>query len=496
MYDNILFDLDGTLTDPKVGITTCVQYALKGMGIEEPDLDKLTPFIGPPLKDSFMNFYGLDSDQAEEAIRLYRERFTDIGLYENEIYPGIPQMLHALKAKGKRLAISSSKPTVYVERILEHFDIHKYFDVIVGSELDGRRTDKREVVEEALAQLLKGEKKPHQEVVIVGDRKFDVEGGQAHDITTVAVAYGYGPMEELKEAKPEFIVRTVEELQKLLLRGSDDAKYEPAFNKGWAILFPVLIAYFVQQIGINLGMYLVATLGSKISSISEYLLVFDGEGNITQMTGLGASIMMFVCYLIAGVVLWKMSKHDLDVANSLTGNRKLSPSVLSNVGVATIGLAYGVNLLFNLLGFTDTVEAFKQLQTQQHATPFALAVLIYCIVAPVAEEFLFRGILYNRMKKYGTAIVSAILTSLLFGLYSGNLIAGSYGFLISLLVCFVYERTGKYMVAVLTHILANFCAYSLTYSGVFAGALLGWVPCALLLAAGVLGVVFVRKHTL
>ena len=111
MYDYILFDLDGTLTDPKVGITTCVQYALKGMGIEEPDLEKLTPFIGPPLKDSFMQFYGLDSEQAEKAIALYRERFSDIGLFENEIYPGIPQMLHALKAKGKRLAISSSKPT-------------------------------------------------------------------------------------------------------------------------------------------------------------------------------------------------------------------------------------------------------------------------------------------------------------------------------------------------------------------------------------------------
>ncbi|MBQ7360088.1 MAG: HAD hydrolase-like protein [Lachnospiraceae bacterium] len=495
MYDYILFDLDGTLTDPKVGITTCVQHALKGMGIEEPDLDKLEPFIGPPLKDSFMQFYGLDSEQAEQAIKLYRERFSTVGLYENEVYPGIPQMLQALKAKGKRLAISSSKPTVYVEQILKHFEIHKYFDIIVGSELDGRRTDKSEVVEEALRQLLGGEKKPHQDVVIVGDRKFDVEGGQAHDITTVAVSYGYGPMEELKEAKPEFIVRSVPELQKLLLRGSEDAKYEPAFNKGWAILFPVLIAYFVQQIGLNLGMFLIATVGDYVAGAREFLLVLDAEGNITQMTGLGASLMMLICYLITGVILWKMSKSDLLAAKSLTGDRKLAPAVFSNVGIATLGVAYGVNILFNLVGFTDTLSAFEQLREQAYATPFVLAVLIYCIAAPLAENFLFRGILYNRLKKYGTPLIAAILSSLLFGLYNGNLIAGCYGFVISLLVCFVYERTGKYAMAVLVHMLANFCAYSLTYTGMFAGALLGWLPCVLLLGAGILGIVFVTKHT-
>lgn len=216
MYEYILFDLDGTLTDPKVGITTCVQHALKGFGIEENDLNKLTPFIGPPLKQSFMQFYGLNDEEAERAVALYRERFSVVGMYENEIYPGIPMLLKTLKEKGKCLAISSSKPTIYVVEILKHFDIHQYFDVIVGSELDGRRTDKAEVVEEALSQLLGSEKKTHSEVVIVGDRKFDVEGGQAHDITTVAVSYGYGPMEELVEAKAEFIVDTVEQLQDLL----------------------------------------------------------------------------------------------------------------------------------------------------------------------------------------------------------------------------------------------------------------------------------------
>ena len=122
MKKYLLFDLDGTLTDPKVGICTCVQYALASFGIEAPDIDKLEPFIGPPLKDSFMQFYHMDSEQADAAIAKYRERYSEVGLFENTVYEGIPQMLRTLKAKGMLLAVASSKPTVFVERILQHFD--------------------------------------------------------------------------------------------------------------------------------------------------------------------------------------------------------------------------------------------------------------------------------------------------------------------------------------------------------------------------------------
>lgn len=141
------------MTDPKEGICTCVQYALASFGIEEPDLDKLEPFIGPPLKDSFMKYYGMDEVQAQEAIAKYRERFQDQGIFENKLYAGIPEMLRALNAKGMFMAVASSKPTVFVRRILEHFEIAKYFKVIVGSELDGTRSNKDEVVSEALRQL-------------------------------------------------------------------------------------------------------------------------------------------------------------------------------------------------------------------------------------------------------------------------------------------------------------------------------------------------------
>ena len=219
MFKYILFDLDGTLTDPKVGITTCAQYALASVGIDEPDLDKLEPFIGPPLHESFMQFYGFDKDMAMKLVEKYRERFNHIGIFENEIYPGIPKMLQTLKEKGCKISIASSKPTVLVERILVHFDIKQYFDSVVGSNLDGSRTKKEEVVEEALHQLACVK----EETALVGDRKFDIEGAKAFGLTSIGVSFGYAAENELEEAGADYIVDSVEELQEILLRGSGQA---------------------------------------------------------------------------------------------------------------------------------------------------------------------------------------------------------------------------------------------------------------------------------
>lgn len=224
MFDYILFDLDGTLTDPKLGITRSVQYALRALGIEEPSLDKLEPFIGPPLADSFREFYGLEEKQVVTAVAKYRERFSDQGIYENEIYPGTVRMLASLRAGGKKLAIASSKPTPFVERILDHFEIRAYFDYIIGSNMDGTRGKKEEVVEEALRQMLPAGMTPAEKkagVAMVGDRRFDIEGAREHGITSVGVSFGYAPEGELEQAGADHIVDTVEALEKLLMRTGD-----------------------------------------------------------------------------------------------------------------------------------------------------------------------------------------------------------------------------------------------------------------------------------
>lgn len=217
MYRKILFDLDGTLTDPKEGICRSVQYALHAFGIEEPDIDRLTPFIGPPLKDSFMEFYHMTSEQAEKAVEKYRERFSVTGLYENQVYPGIPQMLERLKHMGYRMAIASSKPTVFVERILTHFSLDPYFDVVVGSELNGKRVNKDEVIRDAVEQLCEGEAVSYRQVIMVGDRKFDVAGAAAFGMECIGVAYGYAQEGELQKVGAAYVAEDVPALEALLV---------------------------------------------------------------------------------------------------------------------------------------------------------------------------------------------------------------------------------------------------------------------------------------
>lgn len=213
MYDIILFDLDGTLTDPKTGITRCVQYALRQMGIVENDLDKLIPFIGPPLLQSFRESYGFSEEEAQQALGYYRERFSTVGLYENAVFPGIPQLLAQLREQSKTLLVATSKPTVFSVTILEHFGLSSYFQSIIGSNLDGTRVEKFEVIEYALTQL---EQYDAARIIMVGDRKHDIIGARRNGIAVAAVGYGYGTREELTEAKPDYLVQTVDELAALL----------------------------------------------------------------------------------------------------------------------------------------------------------------------------------------------------------------------------------------------------------------------------------------
>lgn len=214
MNSYLLFDLDGTLTNPKEGITKCVQYALRAFGIEEPDLDRLTPFIGPPLRQSFIDFYQFSEDQAITAVEKYRERFSTTGLFENVLYLGIPTMLQALQKQGKILAVASSKPTVFVRQILEHFQLAQYFQVIEGSNLDGSRVEKKEVIFTVLQQL---GNPPIQQVIMVGDRIYDVRGAAELGIACVGVRFGFAAPGELENSGAIYLADTVSDLQQYLL---------------------------------------------------------------------------------------------------------------------------------------------------------------------------------------------------------------------------------------------------------------------------------------
>lgn len=208
MYKVILFDLDGTLTESGEGIAKSVQYALEKLGKPEDDLKKLEVFVGPPLLQQFMEYAGLDEETGIKAVEYYRERYSTVGIFENQPYPGVEEMLDTLCQKGYTLAVASSKPEYFVKKILDHFGLTGYFSEIVGSEMSGKRTGKAEVIEEVLARL--NMQNHRDEVIMVGDKEHDVFGARKAGIECVAVAYGYGTEQELKQAQPLKIVDSVQ----------------------------------------------------------------------------------------------------------------------------------------------------------------------------------------------------------------------------------------------------------------------------------------------
>ncbi len=213
-YDVILFDLDGTLTDSSPGIMNSIVYALKKYNISVENTDDLRKFLGPPLHESFRDFYGFDDEKSMEAVGFYREYFSTKGLLENEVYSGIREMLEDLKENGKRLILATSKPQPFTDRIMEHFDLAKYFEFIAGSNMDGTRSKKAEVIAYALESCgIMGK----SNVVMVGDREHDIIGAKTVGIDSIGVEYGYGDYDELSDAGATYIVKTVEELKELLI---------------------------------------------------------------------------------------------------------------------------------------------------------------------------------------------------------------------------------------------------------------------------------------
>lgn len=213
MYNIIFFDLDGTLTDPGMGITNSVAYALNKWNIEISERSELYKFIGPPLIDSFMNYYGFSKEEARQGVKYYREYFATKGLFENEVYDGVADLLTELKNSGKKLVIATSKPEKFTLEILEHFDLNKYFDFVAGASMDETRTKKDQVIAYALEKL---GIKDVSDVLMVGDREHDIFGANAHGLDSIGVLYGYGSREELENAGATYIAETVEDIGALI----------------------------------------------------------------------------------------------------------------------------------------------------------------------------------------------------------------------------------------------------------------------------------------
>ena len=208
-FQAVFFDLDGTITDPKEGIINSVLYAAKQFGFEETDVESLNEFIGPPLHHSFQKRYGVNEEESFKMVDQYRVYYADKGIYECYLYDGIEDTLSALFEKGVFLSLATSKPVFYADKLLVHFGLDKYFSFTAGSEMDGSRTDKKEVIQFALDNIPPFEK---EEILMIGDREFDILGGQHHGLKTAWAKWGYGTDGEILVLKPDTIINKPLEL--------------------------------------------------------------------------------------------------------------------------------------------------------------------------------------------------------------------------------------------------------------------------------------------
>lgn len=212
--NTVLFDLDGTLTNSGPGIMNSVQYALKRFGMETDDLSKLRCFIGPPLQQQFHDFCGFSEQESVQAVEYYREYYVGKGIYENEVYQGIPELLAELKNAGKKIIMATSKPEKFARIIAEHFKIDQYFDFIAGALMDDKRTKKKEVIEYALDSCGIADKGA---VLMIGDRNYDIIGARQAGVHSMAVLYGYGTRQELEEAKPDLMAASPKDVGDCIL---------------------------------------------------------------------------------------------------------------------------------------------------------------------------------------------------------------------------------------------------------------------------------------
>ncbi|MBP5224617.1 MAG: HAD family hydrolase [Lachnospiraceae bacterium] len=210
MYDYLLFDLDGTLTDSAPGIINSVRHALEHFGVEEREDAPLTLFVGPPLDASFRKYYGFTPEQAAEAVGVYREYFRPKGMFENSVYPGIPEALEYLKARGKHLIVTTAKPEPFAKQILEHFGLLPYFEFVGGATFEETRTKKSEVIAYVLEAL---DIRDKTAALMIGDREDDILGARENGLDCAAVLYGYGSMEELMAVSPKLLLDTVQDLK-------------------------------------------------------------------------------------------------------------------------------------------------------------------------------------------------------------------------------------------------------------------------------------------
>lgn len=506
MYRYILFDLDGTLTDSREGICKCVQYALSKMGIEEPDLEKLEKFIGPPLRDSFMEYYNMSAEEAEQATATYRERYSTVGMFENEVYPGIPELLRDLKKKDKYVAIASSKPTVYVDEILKHFEIRDYFDLVVGSELDGSRDKKEDVLNYTLTQMFPEGEIEYEEVVMIGDRKFDIEAAHTLGVGNIGVSYGFGSREELEEAGADKIVNTVQGLRTTLLpilgqsqssvsfkgtentangekKGSGvDWKAEgkeagkKSFARTWSFIGPVASYWIGGQAFYYLFVVLLYALICKNDQTLFETLCSDYRWQMGLYVLACVFPVLFLWFQqrkrakrIAAAAVSEMEGGRTGTTAGTGKETAKETGIVSEFnGFSSKNLIYWLSIpliglgflgLSNYLNFWNVTEEYSEFTAIKYSFNFWPGLILYGLLVPLMQQYVYVKLSYESAKKYMKGNMPMILTVVLYAFISSNgaltiLVESLLGIVLLAASIYAYDRTKSYLFTTVFYTLA------------------------------------------
>lgn len=466
MWTTVFFDLDGTLTDSGEGITKSVQYALKKeFGIEVEDPASLRSFVGPPLKEQFMAYTGCDEAQGERAVEAYREYFKPIGIFENRLYPGIQEMLRQLSSEGLSLVLTSSKPEGFCRIILEHFGIDVYFSAIVGSEMDGRRTAKPDVIEEAL--LRTGMQDRRGEVVMVGDKMHDLIGARACGLDAIGVTYGYGSLEELSGQGAACIVDTPRELRNVLIgqKRAGEKAFAPVGSMGriatghkplfmiWRVVYPLILFYGIQFVFV---MALAAVMNGIVYRLVDYetfTQLWDSMVGGLGGTAIADAIVVFVAFICFSID----ERQRKARGGGLLEHCGFGPLDCAGTACAAILTSTMVSYMVGWLNVHDAAyEATSEAMYSK--TPLPILFLGIVILAPLAEELVMRGLVYRRLRDYAGVPVAVCVSAFLFGAIHGNIVQGIYGFLMGCFMALMYEHFGTIWATVTIHAANNLLA--------------------------------------
>ena len=547
MWNTILFDLDGTLTDSAEGVALSIQHALRTQGLEENDPAVLRSFVGPPLLKTFEETLGLSHENALEAVRAFRAHYNETGSYVNRVYAGVPDMLRQLRAAGKRMAVVTSKETSQAENILRRFALLSFFDAVVGCSPDNTGADKASLIRRALAQLSAQPGKAY--TVMVGDRSYDAEAAEETGIASVGVLYGYGSAEELRAAGAGNLVYTVKELTGLLtgtaygaagpgygeypgsyrnvpprtsgagsapqggygnvpqngygsapqnaygsapqggygnrlmpgagyqgdirLAGgrtadpslSDDPRTHTTGKRIWNILYPILIWFGISQIVGTIGtmIYFFAAIAAdpSIASADSFAMYSALMEKATSPEFMRVSMYLSaVADVILIPVIYRIFRKDeRRRGRNLTMRTLGKPKAADVVISCFMGLFISIVLNF-AIAMTGLSEIMYEMNPSRYdqlsSLPLIPSFITLCILAPVLEELLFRGIIFRRLMEYRGFVYAAVFSAVLFGLVHLDVFTGICAFLIGVIMAIIYRHTGNLFVSMAFHFGFNF----------------------------------------